>query len=68
MFDLISTTIKLQRNGLAFRTYRNALIILKSMQRHKKHLLFSKVITKLYTPILWRQLTVYFKIQFFFIN
>lgn len=60
MFDLISKTLILRRIGKSFRTYHNALILLQSMQMHRKHLVFSKVITKLYAPVLWRQLMVYF--------
>jgi len=62
MFDLISKTLTLRRTGLAFYAYRNALILLQSMQNHRKHLMFSKVITKIYAPVIWRQLTVYFTI------
>lgn len=62
IFDLISKTLTLRRTGLAFYAYRNALILLQSMQNHRKHLMFSKVITKLYAPVIWRQLTVYFTI------
>ncbi|XP_050543998.1 condensin-2 complex subunit G2-like [Daktulosphaira vitifoliae] len=62
MFDLISNTLTLKRVGKTFRTYRNALLFLKSMQSHRKHLLFSKVITKLYAPILWRQLKSEFNV------
>lgn len=65
MFDIISKTFVLKRTGLALRTYRNALIFLQSMQYHRKHLLFSKVITKLYAPVLWRQLMVYLNIKLF---
>lgn len=59
IFDLISKTLVLQRKGSAFRTYHYALILLQSIQNHRKHLLFSKVITNLYAPVLWRQLEVY---------
>lgn len=58
MFDLISKTLTLRRIALTFHTYRNALILLQKMQNHRKHLMFSKVITKLYAPVIWRQLTV----------
>lgn len=54
-----------QRTGLSFRIYRNALILLQSMQNHRKHLMFSKVITKLYAPVLWRQLRVNYTFFFF---
>lgn len=63
IFDLISKTLTLQRVGPTFRTYRSALILLQSLQNHRKHLMFSKVMTKLYTPVIWRQLSVY--LQFF---
>uniref|UniRef100_A0A2H8TZZ4 Condensin-2 complex subunit G2 n=1 Tax=Melanaphis sacchari TaxID=742174 RepID=A0A2H8TZZ4_9HEMI len=62
MFDLISKTLTLKRTGLAFCTYRNALILLQSLQNHRKHLMFSKVITKLYAPVIWRQLTSEFSV------
>lgn len=62
MFDLISKTLTLRRTGLAFYAYRNALILLQSMQNHRKHLMFSKVITKLYAPVIWRQLTSEFSV------
>lgn len=58
MFDIISRALVLQRTGLALHTYRSVLIFLQSLQTHRKHLMFSKVITKLYAPVLWRQLTV----------
>ncbi|KAL4131307.1 hypothetical protein QTP88_008640 [Uroleucon formosanum] len=62
IFDLISKTLTLRRTGLAFYAYRNALILLQSMQNHRKHLMFSKVITKLYAPVIWRQLTSEFSV------
>ncbi|XP_050420549.1 condensin-2 complex subunit G2-like [Adelges cooleyi] len=62
IFDLISKTITLKRVGKSFRTYHNALLLLQSMQSHRKHLLFSKVVTKLYAPILWSHLRSEFNV------
>ncbi|XP_025409710.1 condensin-2 complex subunit G2-like isoform X2 [Sipha flava] len=57
IFEIISKTFTFQRTGQFNRTYYNALIFLQSMQKHRKHLIFSKVITKLYTPVIWRNLS-----------
>lgn len=65
MFDIISNTFLLQRKGRTSQTYHNALILLQSMQIHRKHLMFSKIITKLYAPVLWRQLSVCFLMLLF---
>ncbi|VVC32382.1 Hypothetical protein CINCED_3A006773 [Cinara cedri] len=56
MFDIIYRSFTLQRKGPSFQTYHNILIFMQSMQKHRKHLMFSKAVTKLYTPVLWRQL------------